>query len=209
MNKCKFRIVTLVLGVTIFLSACSKIPEIYAKIDIIGENIENILENHEKKIFSDDAVRYKFDPDNLLKLKEIIIDKDVLAYVFDEGSELINTVKYDKDLKTWIKNAQIDTLKPVEQWEVIDKKSEYLWVIHYNTEEIDFKYGVTFSNCYYPEEDGYMIDFSRVYLDVFYIENLENPVLVMDDIKNIRYEQWYNDGKWSEIEEKRYLDALF
>ena len=191
------------------MCACDKIQDGFFGIAIIGENIGTNPKIDEKKIeFSDEAVRYKFDPDNLLKLKEIIIDKDVLAYVFDEGSELINTVKYDKDLKTWIKNAQIDTLKPVEQWEVIDNKSEYLWVIHYNTEEIDFKYGVTFSNCYYPEEDGYMIDFSRVYLDVFYIENLENPVLVMDDIKNIRYEQWYNDGKWSGIVEKRYLDAL-
>jgi len=209
MKNCKSGIVLAIFCAVLLMCACDKIQDGFFGIAIIGENIGTNPKIDEKKIeFSDEAVRYKFDPDNLLKLKEIIIDKDVLAYVFDEGSELINTVKYDKDLKTWIKNAQIDTLKPVEQWEVIDNKSEYLWVIHYNTEEIDFKYGVTFSNCYYPEEDGYMIDFSRVYLDVFYIENLENPVLVMDDIKNIRYEQWYNDGKWSGIVEKRYLDAL-
>ncbi len=200
MNNCKFRIITLILGVAIFLCACDKIPDLYAKIDIIGENIENIIENHEKKIFSDDAVRYKFNPDNLLKLKEIIIDKDVLAYVFAEGSELINIVKYDEDLKTWIKNAQTDTIKPVEQWEVIDNKSEYLWVIHYNTEEIDFKYGVMFSNCYYPEDDGYMINFGHINMKVFYIKNIETPVLTITDIRNVRYDQRYEDRNWSEIE---------
>ncbi len=207
MNKCKFRIVTLVLGVTIFLCACSKIPEIYAKIDIIGENIENILENHEKKIFSDEAVRYKFDADNLLKLKEIIIDKDVLAYDFDEGSELIHFIKIDKDIKTWINNKKTDTLKAVDHWEVIDNKAGHLLVIYCNTGEVDFKYGVKFSNCY--EEDGYSIDFGRASMNIYFIKNIENPVLKIDNIKCEIFNQRYTDGKWSEIEVEYYSDALF
>lgn len=163
-----------------------------------GNTHDKDKENEQANMFSDTAVKYIFDANNMLKLRKITIDKEVIVYAFEKGSRCIDALKTKKGVKTWIKSLSEEHIA-VSDWEIIENEQEDLWVIHYKSEKIDFEYGLTLSNCF--KDDGYSLDFSCEDMIVIAIINTNNPSIYIDDIRNYRYDQYYKDGKWSEIEE--------
>ncbi|MBR4341342.1 MAG: hypothetical protein IKP88_01305 [Lachnospiraceae bacterium] len=187
MNKIKLSII-ITICVCIIISGTS--------CDSSKEYFEN-----DELIISDSAIKYEFPSDNLLKYKGIIVEKDYIVYVFDKFSEFTQAIKKNEDMKVFSEYFDESKRKYTTEWKLIeDLEGSYL-VLFCDPSNYDFEAGIALSN--YLKEDGETYIDDKFDITIITIRYLNNPYLVIRELADSEKRQFYEDGKWSDVFEKK------
>lgn len=145
---------------------------------------------------SEDAQVYTFDSNNLMKLSEIIVEKDRLIYKFEKNGNVMTPEKIleltnDKGQKIVMLGENIGYREPFERVEIVEKGKQYYIVLYYILDSYTD-----------PLLSGFMINSSERY-ESFYIKQYSEPFLCFDDsyYNSIIYLQEYNkeSNSWTEV----------
>lgn len=145
--------------------------------------------------FSEDAVRYEFDSNNIFKYNGVIKDKGFVAYVFDYGSELVETLDKRKDMKVYPQFYSEESTS-TENWILYKNLDARYLVIYCDSDSYDLEAG--FAICNFLDENLEW-DFTNNYKLRYSISGLENPGLHTYEEDYLERSQYYDDGKWSDV----------
>lgn len=150
-----------------------------------------------KLVISDDAVKYDFPSDNILKYKGIIVEDDHIVYVFGRFSEFTKALKERDDMKIFTKYYDESNRKYTTEWKLVEDTDVSYLIIYCNPDNYDFDAGFMISN--YLNEDGTTYDYSKATMTSILIQYLQNPRLLIRNLTENEKIQSFNDGKWSDV----------
>ena len=182
MNKIKLSILMIMICISVLGFACAS----------ANEEVED-----NKLVISDDAVKYDFPSDNILKYKGIIVEDDHIVYVFGRFSEFTKALKERDDMKIFTKYYDESNRKYTTEWKLVEDTDVSYLIIYCNPDNYDFDAGIMISN--YLNEVGTTYDYSKATMTSILIQYLQNPRLLIRNLTENEKIQSFNDGKWSDV----------